>query len=83
MFLLRKNDYKHDPLQGGWASNAIASRYDLNDVYGGVTSQLFGATDAKVTSYRLHKFDNKLFAVVISKRVETVVMKNRMRKIII
>ena len=83
MFLLRKNDYKHDPLQGGWASNAIASRYDLNDVYGGVTSELFGATDAKVTNYRLHKFDNKLFAVLFNKRVEIVVMKDCMRKKII
>ena len=52
----RKNDYKHDPLQEGFASHAIASRYDLNDVFGGLTAELFGATDAKVTNYHLHKF---------------------------
>jgi len=53
--LMRKNDYKHDPLQEGFASHAIASRYDLNDVFGGLTAELFGATDAKVTNYHLHK----------------------------
>ena len=45
-FIMQYNDWQHDPLSGGDATQQIAARYDLSDD----GPQAGGAIDAKITS---------------------------------